>query len=162
MFGLIGKSIILPVQNFCGGQKFWKELNFFRFLCTLGQRFSHFGRKRSGSALEIALYLTEKILEDKFPGTKFLSTFFRLWTEKFQTSINFLSKGNSHSSIFSLEQYVNGQKCLKDKSFTFLSEVWAKSFGTSDRIVEAVHSELHSTYPDRKFGGFCLSGNEIL
>ena len=51
---------------------------------------------------------------------------------------------------------------MKDKSFIFPPEVWAKSFGTSDGIVEAVHSELHSTYPDRNFGGFCLSGNKIL
>ena len=40
--------------------------------------------------------------------------------------------------------------------------MWAKRLGPFDGIVEAVHTELHSTYPDGNFEGFFLWGNKIL
>ena len=163
MFGLIGKSIILPVLNFCGGQKFWKELKFYRFLCTLCQRFSHFGRKRSGSALDFALYLTrKKFWKIKFLEQNFVQFFSDFEQKSSRPSSCFFRKAIHTVQFLLLEQYVSGQNCLKDKSFKFLSEIWATSFGTLDGIVEAVHSELHFTYPDGNFGGFRLSGTIIL
>ena len=45
----------------------------------------------------------------------------------------------------------------RKRVYFFFPKIEQKNFGTSDAIVEAVHSEMHSTYPDENIGGFCLS-----
>ena len=98
----------------------------------------------------------------KFLEQKLLQLFSDFEQKSSRPSSVFFRHATHKVQFLLLEQYVGGQNCLKDKSFIFFSEVWAKRLGTSDGIVEAVHSELQSTYPDGNFGGFSLSGNKIL
>ena len=127
-------------------------------MCTLCQRFSHIGRKRSGSALEFALYVTrKKFWKIKFLEQKFLELFPVFEQESSRPSSIFFRHAIHKVQFLLLEQFVGAQNCLKYKSFIFPSEGWAKNFVTSDGIVEAVHSDLQSTYSDGNFGSFCLS-----
>ena len=98
---MIGKSNILPVQNFSGGQKILKRTKILSF-------FAHFGSKiftlrtetfRMCCRICVVRY-QQKNLEDEIPGTKIPWKFFRFWTGNFQTFIHFLSTCNSLSSIF--------------------------------------------------------------
>ena len=111
--------------------------------CTLGKRLSHVGRKRSGSFVEFALYVTRKSFWKKvFLEKNCLQLFFRLWAKRFLT-FSGLSRHAFHKIHFSfLEQNVGVKNCLKNKGVSFLSQFCVGGFRNSDKDVESVFSQL--------------------
>ena len=56
---------------------FWEKLQICQLFCTLGERLSHIGCKRSGSFVEFAMYVTRKnFLGEKFPGKEAAFNFY--------------------------------------------------------------------------------------